>query len=709
MTVRWEIFKSKTKRGAAIAGRKFSAFLKTNYLMCSYIFATTLIELTGIAVTAERFYMTSPWVFLALVAFVCLVAQYIPKQRLRYALFLVAIVVQFAIDLIFIVVYNSTGGTVFDYAMLNLHNDAMRIVEIIPLSFTYVFVSCITIALYATLGFMFTKRIKPMPLTRKRLAITAAITATLVGGTTLLSYYGNYRYDSNDLSYKLYQEETSTYSHRGIIGNFYNELVRGIWFSDIDVGNYNELHDFVYDRTTAPTYVTGIADGYNVVTILCESLEWFTFLYDSERYPNGYAGFGAHYSGDDVLTIRSKLKQLFPNLYRMYESNATVLLDNSYSLEKTDVSENKSIIGNYPLYEYINYKYPTNTLPYSLPNILKSLYGVESNSFHNGYKTFYNRNQQHTVALGFNSFTAAEDIFGGQTGGGVGERNLDSEMFEKCKTAMFPTDRRFNTYITTITMHGQYAYRANLRTYYEKLDSLGILPYDGNNDNRNALRFYCAAGMDTDKAIGIMLDYLEQNGLADKTLITLFGDHSAYYQGISNYVKNIYSHSAQNYTELYRIPVMIKVGEYNMGNRAIDKFTCTSDIYPTILDLLGITTFANLNYGTSAFDEEESILYSRAYDKFLTDKIYFNTLSSIIYKSPEADDAYIEEIESRAKTLLEKISHVNRLFAADFFKPDKGEEFYTRLKIINDGRTPDNTPQINQGALQSCALGTKQL
>ncbi len=103
-------------------------------------------------------------------------------------------------------------------------------------------------------------------------------------------------------------------------------------------------------------------------------------------------------------------------------------------------------------------------MPYSIPNILKNLYGVESNSFHNGYKTFYNRNEHHTNALGFKSFTAAEDIYEHtEDGGGVGERNLDSVMFETCKQQMFPTDRRFNTYITTITQHGQYAKRDNFR------------------------------------------------------------------------------------------------------------------------------------------------------------------------------------------------------------------------------------------------------
>ena len=199
--------------------------------------------------------------------------------------------------------------------------------------------------------------------------------------------------------------------------------------------------------------------------------------------------------------------------------------------------------------------------------------------------------------------------------------------------------------------------------------------------------------MDFDKAIGIMLDYLDENGLADKTLITLFGDHNVYYQGVSNYVKNISGTSAPNYCELYRVPVMIKVGNQSLGNPVINKFTCVSDIYPTILDLLGITMFSNLNYGVSVFSEEQSILYSRAYDKFMTDKVYFNTLNRLIYLAPGTDDGYIDTVERTATKLLDKISHVNRIFAYDYFKGDKTAEFNTRLQTINE---PTDDPSVDK-------------
>lgn len=702
--------KATVKRKFREIGKALSIFARRNYLMLGYIVAAVIIELTGIAVTSGNFYMTSPWLYFTFIALPCLVSMYIPGNRRRYALFIAALIFNILLDLLFIIIFDSTNGTVFDYAMFTLRMDAMMIMESLPISFTYVFVAAIVLSLYCTLGVMLKSKMLEPELKKSAMITTAALLLFCFGSDALLLYYGNCDNNANDLSYRLYGNETGTYSNRGIVGNLANELARGWWFSDIDMGDADELSEFIYRETTSPTVAFGAAKGYNVVTILCESFEWFTFLADEQRYPNGFA---KHLTGDDAKTpeqLQAALREMYPNLYRIYDGASTVVWNNSYSLEKTDISENKSILGNYPLYEYINYTYPTNTLPYSLPNTLENLEGVLSNSFHDGQKTFYNRIEHHTNALGFQSYTASEDMNINADSHGIGERNLDSLMMEACKTQMFPSDRRFNTYITTITQHGQYAYRENLAPYYAKMDELGILPFDEDDEDANSLRYYCAAGMDFDKALGIMLDYLDDTEdadgvkLSDKTLITMFGDHNCYYQGVSNYVKNIKSYDVPNYTELYRVPVMMKLGNLDAaallsgggngnakaddgvsgGNdvsRAyfIEKFTCVVDIMPTILDVLGIIGFKNLMYGVSAFSDESSVLYSRAYDRFVTDKAYFNSINYITYKAPDAD---IKEIEEKCITLLDKISHVNRMFAGDFFKGERETEYYDRLKAL---------------------------
>lgn len=671
-----QVFKAKLKTvGAALLN-----FAKTNYLMFGYIAVSVLMELTAIFATSGRFYMSSPWLYLTFIALICLISQYLPAHLPRYFLFTAALGANFVLDLLFIVVFDSTGQ-VFDYSMLNLRSDAVTILESIPIDFAYVFVSAILLSSYCSLGIIFRKRFPKPSVKKSAIIATSVLLAVTLGADGLLIYFANYKNGAYDPVDRLFNGRSGTYSTRGVIGNFANELARGTMFSDMSISDESELKNFIYDETTKPTRMTGVADGFNVVTVLCESFEWLTFLIDKDRYPNGYARLINTSFGGDEAKLQAALREMYPNLYRVYEGSSTVVLDNSYAHEKTDISENKCIIGNYPLYEYINYSYPRNSLPFSLPNLLGNLYGVESHSFHDGLKNFYNRNEHHTNALGFKSFTAAEDMGFNADNSFINAKNLDSDMLESCKVEMFPTDRRFYSQITTITQHGQFAYRESLKPYYEKMDALGVLPITG-DENNNALRHYCAAGMDFDKAIGIMLDYLKDNDLADNTLIALYGDHNVYYQGVSNYVKNIYRVYSPNYPELYRTPVMIKVGERDLGNPVIEKFTCVEDIYPTILDLLGITGFSNLMYGTSAFSDDVSILYSRAYDSFLTDKIYFNSISQILYRAPEADDGYLDDVIARSLTVLEKISHVNRIYAGDYFK-GKEQDFYARLKTVN--------------------------
>jgi phosphoglycerol transferase MdoB-like AlkP superfamily enzyme len=99
---------------------------------------------------------------------------------------------------------------------------------------------------------------------------------------------------------------------------------------------------------------------------------------------------------------------------------------------------------------------------------------------------------------------------------------------------------------------------------------------------------YMVTAKELDDAIGVLRADLEKKGLTDKTVIVLFGDHNAYYNQLSNYVKGIedYDTVDKNFTELYRVPLMIY--DSSLGHQEIDKFTCTSDMVPTLLDLLGI-------------------------------------------------------------------------------------------------------------------------
>ncbi len=703
---------------------KFIKFLKSNFIIWAFIAIAVIIELTGVCVTSYKFYIRRPYMLISLLALFSCVLFGIKNQRGRYWCSFIILLVWFVLDLVFIVVFDMTGST-FDYSMLKLRGDAMAILEGIPINFVYVLVCGIIISLYMVLAHHYIPY-APKPERMVHRAAVASVMALVLVFHGGMAYLENYKINPADLSYKLTSGEDGLYTDRGIIGNFVDELYRAAFFNRVALGDENELESAIYSSVNTPTekeivfnadkgaqQVFGAAEGYNLVTILGETFEWFSFMHDLVlndelygAYPGGFAKALPDKSHEEIENI---LRKIYPNLYELYDTSVVSL--NHHSREKTDISENHTIIGNYPTNSYINYDFPENTIPYSMPNILNALYGVESYSWHDGNYTFYNRNIHHENALGFKRFTASEqmaemypDTFT-DYGWSQGEHNLDGDMIESCKKEMFPADRRFNTYITTISMHGQFDYRANFIPHYRMLESYGLIDsyVDKNGSLENSkdpFIYYAAATIELDRAIGIMMNYLKNTDdltrtnpdgshpkLIDNTLIVLFGDHNAYYQGLTNDVKNLPAqpgrYDERNYTDLFRVPLIVHVGNQTEQVK-ITKFTCTTDVVPTILDLLGIHYYNSLSYGQSIFTDDESILYSRAYNVFITDKIYFTSINNIRWQDASVDETYIEEvIRPKAVELLTKTSLVNRIFYYDFLSGDRAQTYYSKLTELN--------------------------
>ena len=660
---------------------KIKNFIKSNYLIFLYIAISVILELFGVFITVGKFYIRDPRLFICFQTILITIAFMIKNNKIRHTYLSIVIAISGVLNLVFIVVYKMTG-TFFDFGMLNLRKDAMGIIEEIPIDFNYFLIFALAFVFFLVIGRRFVDSVeKP-----KKLNIPVGIKTLCIVALLLLNVF-TFRSlnmgtnDDPDYHNKLYGSVDNGYTQLGITSHFLNELYNGLFNSKVQLGDTDEIEQFIYDSTKvyqgSPSANPNKVDrsNYNVVTILGETFEWFSFRQDLEQYVNGH-NFGA--DGETVL------RELYPNLYWFYDNSQ--VMNNFHAREKTDISENLSILGSYPTKAYINYDYPKNTIPQTIPNTLKMLDDdILCNSYHNGTTTYYNRNVEH-LALGFEKFTASETMekeYGMPNYISSGERNMDSKMIDACKEVMFPTNRRFYTYITTITMHGQFAYRNNLKEYYDLLEEKGLKLTNGTSESEkhhDQFVYYAAAAMDLDRSIGIMIDYLRENNLLDKTIITLFGDHNAYYQGLSNYVKNIYETEDDNYTNLYRVPLMIYCPD--MEHQIIDKFMCTADIVPTLFDILGIKFNSNVYFGHSAYSDEVSILYSRAYNVFLDDQIYFTYINNPLYVK---DEKHIVVAEERALELNKKLYYCDRIFHNDFFGIN--EKYYNNyvqyVKSIN--------------------------
>lgn len=391
----------------------------------------------------------------------------------------------------------------------------------------------------------------------------------------------------------------------------------------------------------------------NVIVIMMESTEWFTFgdgTYDVDKNnlspeitPNIYSLI----YGDDYLT----------DTYNANRSNDSLMAWNFFSKNKTNLSEGLGIMGNYPVADNLtslageDYKSSYNTFGYSMPSVLSSL-GYTTNYVHSNVTTFYDRNETHGN-IGFDNVTGTDNLRDANgdliyTGSELdwGNWENESDFVRNAMDYIIPTDyaeNPFYTFYLNVSSHGPYKYDKNdqdtVRYYY--LIKYGeddcivnakgnyILNPDINEEDltysswyQNVVDVYGEDDPDLceewlvyecgvkglDAAIGVIVNQLKDYGIYEETTILLYSDHNAYYDNLSHRVKGIAIEETDRYTELYSVPMIISspgLKEYNSNNGDVFidnyRFCSAYDIIPTLFDLLGIEFNQNFYLGHSLF------------------------------------------------------------------------------------------------------------
>ena len=217
-----------------------------------------------------------------------------------------------------------------------------------------------------------------------------------------------------------------------------------------------------------------------------------------------------------------------------------------------------------------------------------------------------------------------------------------------------------------------------MQRWHDKIEQLEI------TIDNYYLKNYLAAVMEFDLSLGLIIEDLTQKGLLENTTIVLFSDHNTYLSNLTYQIKDIQlnDYSSENYIELYRVPLMIF--DSNIGHKVINKFTTTYDIVPTILDLFGINYYTNLYYGNPIFSKEESILYSKAYNIFISNGLLYSNINNILYRRDDISNNYINDTEDKSLKLLKKIYYINHIYEYNFFNNnDNYYKYITKVQAIN--------------------------
>lgn len=385
---------------------------------------------------------------------------------------------------------------------------------------------------------------------------------------------------------------------------------------------------------------TGMLKDYNLIVMCAESFS--PAAIDKELTPNLY-----------------KLTQqgiIFNNYYNTFPNTTT---DGEYALMQglyPDAGRSKAVSS---LYASRN-----SYLPFTLGNVFQSQRGVESFGYHNYRGSYYGRSESHPN-MGYTMKFAGDGM--------TFTTNWpasDLEMMEQSVDDYIGKEP-FHAYYMTFSGHYKYDIGTN-EMAKRNWDQVKDLPYSS-----NAIKAYLSCNIEFDKAIGYLMERLEQAGVADRTAIVIAGDHFPYGLKDSEYAELI-GHDIDGFSK-YKSTLIFWVGGLEK-NIVVDEYCCNVDVLPTILNLWGFEYDSRLLAGTDVFSDgtHAAVLVDKS---FLTDKVWFNaSTGEIRYQVPESEipEGYVENMNQLIATRFSISADILNTAYYNFVF-DKGKVYVNRL------------------------------
>jgi len=100
---------------------------------------------------------------------------------------------------------------------------------------------------------------------------------------------------------------------------------------------------------------------------------------------------------------------------------------------------------------------------------------------------------------------------------------------------------------------------------------------------------YCETLLGVDESIGSVLNYLEEEGIDESTLVIYMGDNGW------SFGEHGLMDKRHFYEESGKVPLLVRCPEVFEGGRVVDKLVQNIDIAPTILELAGISKPEHMN------------------------------------------------------------------------------------------------------------------
>lgn len=369
-----------------------------------------------------------------------------------------------------------------------------------------------------------------------------------------------------------------------------------------------EMHEYFKEQeATNKNEYTGMFEGKNLIVLVAESFSSLAIREDLT--PNLYKLYKEGFQFDNFYT------PVFP----VSTADGEYITDTSL-IPKEGVWSFKEIVGNY--------------IPYSYANLFENL-GYSSNAYHNHTATYYNRDK-YIETMGYNSYLAV--------GTGLEDRmntsrwpNSDYEMIN-VTTDDYINNDKFLAYYMTVSGHLNYTKTGNAMVY-RNWDLVKDLPYS------DKAKSYLAANIELDKAVGELINKLNDAGKLEDTVIVISGDHYPYGLTLDE-INELSTYERDDTFEKYNMPFLIWSGSMKEPIK-VEKIGSSLDILPTVLNLFGIEYDSRLLIGKDILsDTSPLVIFSDR--SFITDKGKYNAITQEFTPNEgiEIEEGYVQKINN---------------------------------------------------------------
>lgn len=314
----------------------------------------------------------------------------------------------------------------------------------------------------------------------------------------------------------------------------------------------------------------GVARGKNVIMVQLESYQ----AVNLNRVVNG--------------------QEITPNLNRL--ARESINFTEAYHQTGQGVTSDADLLGNCSLYPTrtgaVYYDYASNDFRCS-PEVLRE-HGYTAVAMQGIRPDFWNLSAAYPQ-VGFQRYFSEGDYdLSDSIGLGVSDVSFLQQSVDKLKSLQEP----YYAYLVTLTSHGPFDFEG--------------LPHELDLGNLEGTEWgnYLQAVHYTDKAIGLFLDRLEEEGILDNAVLVVYGDHIGLSRTATGFQELLGSEATDEvalYRMEHRIPLMIRLpGGEAAGDRT--QVVGQADIAPTLFGLLGISTEDTFFMGRDLLATQEGVV-----------------------------------------------------------------------------------------------------